>query len=157
VGEIAKKLFETFHASFSQDADGQAQDRVKTSALPDVLQDRLHTDKPDLVRLLTAPRADFLIDELCPVCGSQERWQWLDGRLLCRVCLVLDLVPLTLQRSESKEPDDMQTHWAHEGGVLTRQQFIEALKAGQAYRRQAALKARITPQESQGGEHREQT
>jgi hypothetical protein len=39
--------------------------------------------------------------------------------------------------------------------VLTRQQFIEALKVGQAYHRQAALKARITPQESQGGQHRE--
>ena len=39
--------------------------------------------------------------------------------------------------------------------VLTRQQFIEALKRVKAYRRQAALKARSTPQESQGGQHRE--
>jgi hypothetical protein len=41
--------------------------------------------------------------------------------------------------------------------VLTWQQCIEALKAGKAYRRQGALKARITPKEPQGGQHREQT
>jgi hypothetical protein len=28
--------------------------------------------------------------------GSRERWHWLDGRWLCRVCLVLDLAPWTL-------------------------------------------------------------
>ena len=41
--------------------------------------------------------------------------------------------------------------------VMTRAQFIDALKRSKQWRRQAALKARITPQESQGGEHREQT
>jgi hypothetical protein len=49
-------------------------------------------------QLLTAAPADCLSVDPCPICGSQERWHWLDGRALCRVCLILDLAPLTLRR-----------------------------------------------------------
>jgi hypothetical protein len=45
---------------------------------------------------LTAPPADTLNDEPCPICGSRERWQWLDGREVCRPCLIMELAPMTL-------------------------------------------------------------
>jgi hypothetical protein len=67
--------------------------------LPEDLRAQLRAHKQELWQLLTAPPADVLSDEPCPICGSQERWQWLDGRLFCRVCVVLDLAPLTLVRS----------------------------------------------------------
>jgi len=51
-------------------------------------------------QLLRAPPADFMNDQPCPSCGSYERWRWLDDRELCRVCLVLDWAPWTLQRVE---------------------------------------------------------
>ena len=60
------------------------------------LRAQLHAHKETLRRLLTAPPADVLGVEPCDVCGRRERWYWLDGRLLCRTCLVLDLVPMTL-------------------------------------------------------------
>jgi hypothetical protein len=53
-----------------------------------------------LRQLLTALPLDLLNKDPCLVCGSGERWQWLDGRLLCRVCLVLDLAPLALRRGD---------------------------------------------------------
>jgi hypothetical protein len=51
----------------------------------------LKPHKPDLLRLLTAPAADLLADDPCPICGSRDRWRWLDDRLLCRICLIFDL------------------------------------------------------------------
>jgi TubC N-terminal docking domain/Zinc-binding domain of primase-helicase len=35
-----------------------------------------------------APPADCLSDSPCAVCGSHDRWRWLDGRLICRACLI---------------------------------------------------------------------
>jgi TubC N-terminal docking domain len=72
--------------------------------LPDGLRAELQAHKTALLRLLSAPPADVLNDERCPTCGSRERWLWLDGRLLCRLCLLLDLVPLTLRPVGSQEP-----------------------------------------------------
>jgi hypothetical protein len=45
---------------------------------------------------LKAPKvpsiADFYpadeLGALCDTCGSNEKWRWLDGRLLCRLCLI---------------------------------------------------------------------
>jgi hypothetical protein len=37
--------------------------------------------------------AQYPADELgepCTVCGSPEKWVWLDGRRLCRPCLIRD-------------------------------------------------------------------
>jgi hypothetical protein len=65
---------------------------------------KLLDHKLDLMRLLTAPEADCLSEEPCPICGSHERWRWLDRRLICRVCLILDLIPLTLMRSGLARP-----------------------------------------------------
>jgi hypothetical protein len=59
----------------------------------------LKPHKPALWQLLTAPEADLLADDSCPICGSRERWRWWDDRLLCRICLICDLAPLTLVRS----------------------------------------------------------
>jgi hypothetical protein len=28
------------------------------------------------------------LGEPCPACGSKEKWIWLDGRQLCRPCLI---------------------------------------------------------------------
>jgi len=64
--------------------------------LPAELRAQLQASKETLRRLLKAPPADVLHDEPCDVCGSRERWMWLDGCELCRVCLILDLVPMSL-------------------------------------------------------------
>jgi hypothetical protein len=71
------------------------------SALPTEMKATLRANKADIlhyqrVQLEKAPPADCLGDDPCPICGSRERWQWLDGRARCWVCLVLDLVPMTL-------------------------------------------------------------
>jgi hypothetical protein len=63
------------------------------------LRGQLKAHKAALLPLLTAPPADLLSDDPCVTCGSRERWQWLDGRLLCRVCVVLDLMPMSLLAS----------------------------------------------------------
>jgi hypothetical protein len=68
--------------------------------LPDKLRKALQEHKGAVLQLLSAPPADVTANEPCDVCGSRERWQWLDGRLVCRVCLVLNLVPLTLRRED---------------------------------------------------------
>jgi hypothetical protein len=34
------------------------------------------------------------LGEPCPACGTKEKWRWLDGRLLCRTCLVQSDSPL---------------------------------------------------------------
>jgi hypothetical protein len=69
-------------------------------ALTPEIKAQLQRHKTDILKYYTAPPPDDLSDESCDICGSRERWQWLDGRLLCRVCLVLDLVPLTLRRGD---------------------------------------------------------
>jgi hypothetical protein len=55
------------------------------------LRQAIAEHKTALLQLLSAPPRDFLAIQPCPICGSQERWQWLDARELCRVCLILDL------------------------------------------------------------------
>lgn len=66
--------------------------------LSDDLKAALKAHKSDVLKLLTAPEADCMSAAPCPICESHERWVWLDGRHLCRVCLILDLAPLTLLR-----------------------------------------------------------
>ena len=70
--------------------------------LPDQLRKALQEYRGSILRLLSAPQADVTAHDPCAVCGGRERWLLLDGRLLCRVCLVLDLMPMTLL-SEMKE------------------------------------------------------
>jgi hypothetical protein len=73
--------------------------RAPVGALTSELRAVIAPHKTALVQLLSAPAADVLSEEPCHVCGSHERWQWVDGRALCRVCLILDLAPLTLTRA----------------------------------------------------------
>ncbi|HXH09535.1 MAG TPA: YozE family protein [Alphaproteobacteria bacterium] len=56
-----------------------------------------------VVRWCTMPPADHEA-EPCPVCGSTERWEWLDGRAICRICTILDLQPLTLGATAPRIP-----------------------------------------------------
>src|SRR5262245_63117992 len=58
----------------------------------EALARQLLAHKGDLMRLLSAPPADVTANEPCEVCGGRERWLWLDGRELCRICLVLGLM-----------------------------------------------------------------
>jgi hypothetical protein len=71
--------------------------------LPDKLRKALQEYRGSVLRLLSAPPADVMSDEPCDVCESRERWHWFDGRLRCRVCLVLDLVPMTLGPVSERE------------------------------------------------------
>jgi hypothetical protein len=41
--------------------------------------------------------------------------------------------------------------------VMSKAQFIEALRRGKAWRRRQALQARVAPRESQGGRYRAST
>ena len=93
VGELAKKVREAFRQTSPAET---RVDQLPADGAGTTLQ--LLTHNRALARLLTAPPADFLSAEPCPLCSSRERWTWLDGRALCRVCLVLDLAPLTLRR-----------------------------------------------------------
>jgi len=72
--------------------------QAPVGVLSDELKAALKAHQPELLKLLTAPEADHLSETPCSLCGSRERWRWIDGRPLCRVCLVLDLAPLTLVR-----------------------------------------------------------
>jgi hypothetical protein len=67
--------------------------------LPGQIKEDLKALKADILKLLAAPPADAMSDDPCATCGSRERWRWLDGRLLCRVCVVLDLMPMSLLAS----------------------------------------------------------
>jgi Zinc-finger of RNA-polymerase I-specific TFIIB, Rrn7 len=61
---------------------------------------KLLAHKADLLQLLAAPPKDATEAENAPAaadtthanpcaqCGSQERWRWLDGRQICRSCLM---------------------------------------------------------------------
>jgi TubC N-terminal docking domain len=70
--------------------------RAPQGVLTPTLRHELVEHKASILRLLTAPPADLLSDDACDMCGSRECWLWLDGRELCRVCLILDLVPMSL-------------------------------------------------------------
>ena len=72
-------------------------DALKGALTPDLRQ-ALAAHKPEVLKLLTAPAPDFLAETPCDICASRQRWVWLDGRHICRVCLILDLAPLTLMR-----------------------------------------------------------
>jgi hypothetical protein len=62
----------------------------------EALARQLLAHKSDLMRLLSAPPADVMGDEPCATCGSLELWHWFDGRMVCRICLVLDLKPMSM-------------------------------------------------------------
>jgi hypothetical protein len=73
------------------------------------LKNALKANRAAVRQLLTAPPADVMSDDPCLICGSRERWIWLDGRELCRVCVVLDQVPLTLMRQGWSETQEEAT------------------------------------------------
>jgi hypothetical protein len=82
--------------------------RAPVGRLTSQLREQLQAHKAELIQLLTAPPPDILSETPCPLCGSRERWIWLDSRLLCRTCVVLDLTPLTLVREGCDRPPPRQ-------------------------------------------------
>jgi hypothetical protein len=82
---------------------GQGALRVSPPGLlPSHIKEVLKVHKGDILKLLSAPPADILSEDPCSICGSHERWHWLDRRLLCRVCLVLALTPMTLRHDAAQ-------------------------------------------------------
>ena len=107
MGELARKVFEAFRGPPAEPSSDEHplrdQDPVSgacgTSAAdvgPEPMTGCPALQAPDRVRLSSAPPADLMSHDPCAICGSHERWIWLDGRLLCRVCVVLDLMPMSL-------------------------------------------------------------
>jgi hypothetical protein len=41
-----------------------------------------------------SPTPDHERGALCPICGSRDKWSWVDGRELCRCCLRQDTDPV---------------------------------------------------------------
>jgi hypothetical protein len=80
--------------------------------LPSQIKEELKAHKEDILKLVVAPPADVLSDDSCEICGSRERWQWLDGRLLCRVCVVLDLRPMSLLPSGNGVSHPVDTQYS---------------------------------------------
>jgi hypothetical protein len=78
---------------------------------------QLLAHKVALVRLLSAPPADVIANEPCDVCGSRERWLWLDGRKLCRVCLILDLMPMTLALKDTIRDQEVRCQEVEESDL----------------------------------------
>jgi hypothetical protein len=71
---------------------GQLRITAPKGSLTPALRQALIARKAELLRILTAPPPDELGDP-CPDCGSKEKWVWLDGRQLCRSCLIWDESP----------------------------------------------------------------
>jgi hypothetical protein len=90
--ELPKESFGTF--------DTPSEEGTEIVHQRSILWETLLSDPAARAQLRAAVPADFLSEELCQTCGSRERWEWLDGRALCRVCLILDLAPLTLRRGD---------------------------------------------------------
>jgi len=72
---------------------GQLRYHAPKGTMVPTLRQAIADHKAALLQLLSAPPPDFLSIQPCPMCGSRERWQWLDARVLCRMCLSLDLPP----------------------------------------------------------------
>jgi hypothetical protein len=79
--------------------------------LPSHLKEILKAHKADILKVLTAPPADFLGEDPCAICGSYERWRWLDGRLICRGCLIRGGVPLEVQGNDPIESPGHRLQW----------------------------------------------
>jgi hypothetical protein len=71
--------------------EGQLRYHAPKGAMGPTLRQAIAEHKAALLQLLSAPPPDFLSTQPCPICGSRERWQWVDARELCRVCVILDL------------------------------------------------------------------
>jgi hypothetical protein len=110
MGELAKKVFEAFRGPPAEPSSDEhpfsdqkpASGACGTSAAavgPEPIKGRPAFQPSDRVRLASAPPADLMSHDPCPICGSHERWIWLDGRHICRVCVVLDLRPMSLLSS----------------------------------------------------------
>jgi hypothetical protein len=76
--------------------------RAPQGVLTPELKEALTTHKAQLLLVLTAPPPDATGDP-CPVCGSTEKWIWIDGRLLCRFCLVVGDTSWGVQKGVSGE------------------------------------------------------
>jgi hypothetical protein len=89
--EVLKALHER-GAELTADGD-QLRYRATKTAIGPELRQAIASHKAELLsRLTTAPAKEppppDQIGEPCPDCGAAEWWIWLDGRRLCRPCLI---------------------------------------------------------------------
>jgi hypothetical protein len=67
-------------------------DRLHVQAPKGILTADLHralaAQKPDLMRRLSAPPPDETGGTPCSTCGAAGWWRWLDGRRICRPCVM---------------------------------------------------------------------
>jgi len=57
----------------------------------------------------TAPPPDEIGDP-CADCGALEKWRWIDGRSLCRPCLIREARPLEVT-AEASQPERPRQWW----------------------------------------------
>jgi hypothetical protein len=57
----------------------------------------------------TAPPPDEL-GEPCAYCGATDKWRWIDGRLLCRACLIREAHPIEVVAAAS-QPERPRQWW----------------------------------------------
>jgi TubC N-terminal docking domain len=80
------------------DGDALRVRRCKGMLTPELTQ-LMAAEKAAMLALLRAERAareaPTRTDAVpCEACGSPERWTWIDGREICRECLIHDRTPL---------------------------------------------------------------
>jgi hypothetical protein len=87
--------------------------RAPTGVLTPELQAALTVHKPQLMRRLAAPPPDQAGGSPCSTCGMAEWWRWLDGRLLCRPCLIREdpLLAEMTATAAAKPPRHRRQWW----------------------------------------------
>ncbi len=97
------------------------------------------TRRQDFSHAASPPPADLIGDDPCPTCGSQEKWRWLDGRLVCRPCLIAGDAPVTAVKVWSDILDEAvwvvandlpQADWPADAPVYTHAEVKRLLQVG---------------------------
>ncbi len=136
MGELAKKVFEAFGARASGPANAPPSDGRKEISNED--KRLLKSCQQGGDRILALP-ADVVSGEPCPQCGSKERCRWLDGRLICRSCLMQGNEPIVAVKvwSDALEAaiwviaDDLpKQEWPTDAPVYTHQEVKQLIQVG---------------------------
>jgi hypothetical protein len=68
------------------------------------LAEQVDLDRP-------APPPPDELGEPCLDCGGKEKWRWVDGRLLCRACLIWGDPPPTAATAATLPPGRRRPWW----------------------------------------------
>jgi hypothetical protein len=60
---------------------------------------------------VTEPPPPDELGEPCPTCEGTEKWRWLDGRFLCRACLIQRNPPPTGATAATLLPRRWRPWW----------------------------------------------